>query len=83
MSFTDAYRNIVSQLNRKVSTKHRTKIRKGIRHGREETLHFQNAFSGIYSSLMNIKSEISPMPLERNAYKLKSKNKNYADQSGP
>ena len=39
--------------------------------------------SVVDSSLMlNIKSDISPMPLETNAYKLKSKNNNFADLSG-
>lgn len=33
--------------------------------------------------MLNIKSVISPAPLETNAYTPKSKNSNYADQSGP
>lgn len=33
--------------------------------------------------MLNIESEISLVPLETNAHTLKSKNNNYADQSGP
>lgn len=40
--FINGSTRITSQLNRKVSTKHRVKIRKGIRNGMEQTLHFQN-----------------------------------------
>lgn len=32
--------------------------------------------------MLNIKSEISPMPLETNKYRPKSKNNNFADQNG-
>lgn len=32
--------------------------------------------------MLNIKSEISPVPVETNAYTLVSKNNDYADQSG-
>lgn len=80
MGYTDGNRNTVFQLNRKVSTKYRTKIRKGMV-GKIHSI--SECVFSIYSSLMNIKSEISPMPLETNAYKLKSKNNNYAEQSGP
>lgn len=58
-------------------------LEKGVRKG-TNTQFSEYVFSGIYSFLMlNIKSEISPMPLGTNAYKLKSKNNNYAHQSGP
>lgn len=40
--FTVKRRNTASQLNRNISTEHRTKIRQGVRNGREQTLHFQN-----------------------------------------
>lgn len=42
MRFRNRSTSITSQLNRKVSNKHRTDIRKGIRNGRGQTLHFQN-----------------------------------------
>lgn len=35
-------RNTDSQINREVSAKHRNKIRKGVRDGRQRTLHFEN-----------------------------------------
>lgn len=67
--------NTAPQLNRKESAKHRTKMRKGVRNGKEQKTPFsENVFSDIYSPLMlNTKSEISPTPLETNTYKLKSK----------
>lgn len=67
--------NTAPQLNRKESAKHRIKMRKGVRNGKEQKTPFsENVFSDIYSPLMlNTKSEISPTPLETNTYKLKSK----------
>lgn len=47
--------------------------------------HFNSecVFWNLFLFNVNIKSEISPMLLETNAYKWKFKNNNYANQSGP